>query len=102
MAGWGPFGLRTAVGFASQGHRVIGFDIDENRRAEGTQGKPPFYEKGLEAGVKRGPRQKRLSGGDPKGGAGPGTGVIFLLGGAPSKAGGGMGRRPPHDAAQSR
>ena len=101
IVGLGPVGLTTAVAFASQGHRVIGFDIDENRRAEVTQGKPPFYEKGLEAGLKKALRQKRLSVVDRMDDAVRGSGIIFLCVGTPSKPDGSMDVGPLHDAAKS-
>src|SRR5439155_608232 len=49
IVGQGPVGLCSGVAFATQGHRVLAVDIDPKRREQIARGKPPFYEKGIEA-----------------------------------------------------
>jgi UDPglucose 6-dehydrogenase/GDP-mannose 6-dehydrogenase len=47
VIGAGHVGLVTGVGLASQGHRVICVDIDDEKVRKINQGKCPIYEKGL-------------------------------------------------------
>src|SRR3989440_251895 len=49
IVGLGPVGLCSGVAFATQGHRVLAVDIDPKRREQVGRGRPPFYEKGIEA-----------------------------------------------------
>ena len=48
IVGSGYVGLITAVGFASKGHKVTCIDTDETLINQINQGRPPFYEAGLD------------------------------------------------------
>src|SRR5437773_4602373 len=61
IVGLGPVGLSSGVAFATQGHRVFAVDIDPKRREQVARGKPPFYEKGIEAALRKVLREKRFS-----------------------------------------
>src|SRR5437016_14670490 len=61
IVGLGPVGLCSGVAFATQGHRVLAVDIDPKRREQIARGKPPFYEKGIEAALQKVLREKRFS-----------------------------------------
>src|SRR5207302_481982 len=61
IVGLGPVGLCSGVAFATQGHRVLAVDIDPKRREQIDRGKPPFYEKGIEAALQKVLREKRFS-----------------------------------------
>ena len=52
VIGLGYVGLTTAVGLAKLGHRVLGYDIDQERIALLAAGSSPIYEEGLEAELK--------------------------------------------------
>ncbi len=101
IVGLGPVGLTTAVAFATQGHQVTGIDIDERRRSEVARGEPPFYEKGLEGGLKRALRQKRLKIVDRMEDALRASTIVFLCVGTPSKPDGSMDDGPLRDATKS-
>ena len=47
VIGCGYLGAVHAAAMASLGHEVVGVDVDENKIAALTSGKPPFYEPGL-------------------------------------------------------
>ncbi|RZN14654.1 MAG: UDP-glucose/GDP-mannose dehydrogenase family protein [Methanosarcinales archaeon] len=49
IIGIGPVGLVTGVAFAEHGHEVIVADIDKERVNALNNGKPPFYEPGLDS-----------------------------------------------------
>ncbi len=48
VVGCGYVGLVSAVGLASVGHRVVGIEIDDERRERLQAGSAPFYEPGLD------------------------------------------------------
>ncbi len=47
VVGFGPVGLATAVAFASEGHDIIGIDVDSDRAARIVDGEAPFFEANL-------------------------------------------------------
>ena len=47
VMGLGPVGLATSIAFATEGHDVVGVDIDEDRLAAIARGDPPFFEAGM-------------------------------------------------------
>jgi len=53
IVGSGYVGLTTAVGLAGNGRKVICIDTDETKVKQINQGKPPFYEAGLESRLAR-------------------------------------------------
>lgn len=53
VLGLGYVGLTTALGFASQGHTVLGLDIDPERCALLTAQKMPFFEPDMEPVLKK-------------------------------------------------
>ena len=61
IVGTGHVGLVYAVGFSLAGHEVLATDIDENAIARLQDGRPTFYEPGLEKALQRAVRTKRLS-----------------------------------------
>jgi len=52
IIGLGFVGLTTALGFASKGHRVSGFDVNEKRAKDIKQGVVPFHEPHLKEALK--------------------------------------------------
>jgi UDPglucose 6-dehydrogenase len=48
VIGVGYVGLCTAVGFASQGYKVLASEVDEEKAQKINQGIPPFFEPGLQ------------------------------------------------------
>ena len=52
VIGLGYVGLTTAVALSKLGHRVLGYDIDQERIALLASGSSPIYEEGLEAELK--------------------------------------------------
>jgi len=101
IVGLGPVGLCSGVAFATQGHRVVAVDIDSKRRQEIARGKPPFYEKGIEAALRKVLRQKRFSVAETMEEAiGPST-VVFLCVGTPSRSDGSMDDGALRDAVKS-
>jgi UDPglucose 6-dehydrogenase len=101
MVGLGPVGLCSGVAFATQGHRVFGVDIDPERRKHIADGKPPFYEKGIEAALQRVLRQGRLSVVETVDEAIAQSSVVFLCVGTPSRADGSMDDSALGDAVTS-
>ncbi len=85
VVGLGPVGLCSAVAFATQGHRVIGFDIDASRRDQVSRGEPPFYEKGIREALRKVLRAKRFSVVDTMDAAIEPAAVVFLCVGTPSR-----------------
>jgi UDPglucose 6-dehydrogenase len=59
--GGGYVGLVAAAGFASVGHRVVVFEVSDEKLQLLNAGKVPFFEPGLEELVKNGISQKLLS-----------------------------------------
>jgi len=53
IVGLGYVGLVHAVGFASLGYMVVGYDIDSSKLEKLSQGKPTIYEEGLEEALAR-------------------------------------------------
>lgn len=53
VIGLGFVGLTTALGFAEQGERVIGIDVDTRKTNQLLQGKIPFHEPGLPDALNR-------------------------------------------------
>lgn len=51
--GLGFVGLTTALGLASKGHQVYGFDVDVTRRETIASGRLPFLEPGLDEALKQ-------------------------------------------------
>lgn len=47
VIGLGFVGLTTALGFSEKGFKVCGFDVDTNKTSLISDGKLPFYEKGM-------------------------------------------------------
>jgi len=90
VVGLGPVGLCSAVAFATQGHRVIGFDIDTSRRDQVSRGEPPFYEKGIREALRKVLRAKRFSVVDTMDAAIEPAAVVFLCVGTPSREDGSM------------
>jgi UDPglucose 6-dehydrogenase len=52
VVGLGYVGLTTAVGLRKLGHKVLGYDIDQERIALLSTGSSPIYEEGLEKELK--------------------------------------------------
>jgi UDPglucose 6-dehydrogenase len=52
VIGVGYVGLCTAVGFASEGYKVIASDVDAEKANKINQGVPPFHEPGLQEKLK--------------------------------------------------
>ncbi|HYL39101.1 MAG TPA: nucleotide sugar dehydrogenase [Bryobacteraceae bacterium] len=61
VLGLGYVGCVTAACLASLGHRVLGIDRDPHKVASVLKGRAPFYEPGLDALVREGVRDGRLS-----------------------------------------
>ena len=101
IVGLGPVGLATGVAFATQGHHVFGVEIDAERRSEIARGKPPFFEKGIEAALRRVLRQKRFSVAETIEEAVRPSGLVFLCVGTPSRADGGMDETPIRTSVRS-
>src|SRR5207302_1310213 len=101
IVGLGPVGLCSGVAFATQGHRVLGVDIDPKRREQVARGKPPFYEKGIEAALRTVLREKRFSVVETmKEAIGP-SAVVFLCVGTPSRPDGSMDDSALREAVKS-
>jgi UDPglucose 6-dehydrogenase len=101
IVGLGPVGLTTGVAFAAQGHRVLGVDIDADRREQVARGKAPFYEKGLEQALKSALRQKHLTVVDTIDEALGPSGFVFLAVGTPPRPDGTMDDAFLREAAKS-
>jgi UDPglucose 6-dehydrogenase len=101
IVGLGPVGLTTGVAFATQGHRVLGVDIDANRRGQVARGTPPFYEKGLERALKGALRSGRFSVAETIDEALGPSGFIFLAVGTPPRPDGTMDEEPLREAVKS-
>src|SRR5438105_15946782 len=90
IVGLGPVGLCSGVAFATQGHRVLAVDIDPKRREQIARGKPPFYEKGIEAALQKVLREKRVSVVETMEEAMGASAVVFLCAGPPAGPDGSM------------
>jgi UDPglucose 6-dehydrogenase len=60
VVGMGFVGLTSAVCFASRGFEVFGIDVDQERVSLLSNGKSPFYEKGLSAKLRKALKSKNL------------------------------------------
>ena len=60
VVGLGHLGTVAAGGLAVAGHDVVGVDIDCRRIEALKSGKPPFYEPGLDAWIRRGLQRNKL------------------------------------------
>ena len=98
IIGLGPVGLTTAVAFAAQGHRVTAVDIDAERSAQVARGEVPFYEKGLEAALRKVLKQRRLVVARRMEDAVRPSSVMFLCVGTPPRPDGSMDDSPLRDA----
>lgn len=100
VIGLGPVGLVTATAFASQGHAVIGVEVDPDRRGRIADGEPPFFEPGLRTALRKVLRSKRLAvTGDMEDAVSRST-VLFLCVGTPSRPDGSMDERYLQEAAK--
>src|SRR2546427_12542772 len=101
IVGLGPVGLCSGVAFATQGHRVLAVDIDPKRREQIARGKPPFYEKGIEAALQKVLGQKRFSVVETMEEAIRPSAVVFLCVGTPSRPDGSMDDSALREAVKS-
>jgi UDPglucose 6-dehydrogenase len=101
IVGLGPVGLTTGVAFAAQGHRVLGVDIDADRRGQAARGEPPFYEKGLQRALKTALRQKRFTVVETIDEALGPSGFVFLAVGTPPRPDGTMDDSALREATKS-
>src|SRR2546422_10935166 len=101
IVGLGPVGLCSGVAFATQGHRVLAVDIDPKRREQVARGKPPFYEKGIEAALQKVLREKRFSVVETMEEAIGPSAVVFLCVGTPSRPDGSMDDSALREAVKS-
>ena len=101
IVGLGPVGLTTGVAFATQGHRVLGVDIDADRRGAVARGTPPFYEKGLDRALKAALRGKRFAVVDALDEALRPSAFVFLAVGTPPRPDGTMDDAPLREAVKS-
>jgi len=53
VLGLGFVGLTTALGFSEKGYRVLGYDVNEARQQQISDGNVPFFEAGLDEALKR-------------------------------------------------
>ncbi|MFJ5777086.1 UDP-glucose dehydrogenase family protein [Streptomyces sp. NPDC093094] len=89
VIGTGYVGAVHASCMAELGHDVLGVDVDAERIAELAAGRPPFYEPGLGALLKRGVESGRLRFGTSPAEAARFAGTHFLCVGTPPLAGSG-------------
>src|SRR2546421_3872106 len=101
IVGLGPVGLCSGVAFATQRHRVLAVDIDPKRREQIARGKPPFYEKGIEAALQKVLREKRFSVVETMEEAIGPSAVVFLCVGTPSRPDGSMDDSALREAVKS-
>ncbi|HYY48236.1 MAG TPA: UDP-glucose 6-dehydrogenase, partial [Thermoplasmata archaeon] len=101
IVGLGPVGLTTGVAFATQGHRVLGVDIDADRRGAVARGTPPFYEKGLDRALKAALKGKRFSVVAALDEALGPSAFVFLAVGTPPRPDGTMDDAPLREAVKS-
>lgn len=87
VIGLGHTGLVAAAVFADAGHRVIGHDIESEKRSLIRRGKSPFYEPELEDLIERGRRSGLLVVADNLDEALTTAEVIFLAVGTPAANG---------------
>src|SRR5207247_11101821 len=85
IVGLGPVGLCSGVAFATQGHRVLAVDIDPKRHEHVARGKPPIYEKVIEAALRKVLREKQFSLVESMNEAIGRHAVVFLYVGAPPR-----------------
>ncbi len=101
IVGLGRVGLCSGIAFATQGHRVLAVDIDPKRREQIARGKPPFYEKGIEAALQKVLREKRFSVVERMEEAIRPSAVVFLCVGTPSRPDGSMDDSALREAVKS-
>ncbi len=85
IVGTGHVGLVYAVAFVLQGHTVVGTDVVPEAIASLQEGKPTFYEPGLEAALSRARKTKRLSFSMEIAAEASKSQVVFLCVGTPSR-----------------
>ncbi|MBU0618973.1 UDP-glucose/GDP-mannose dehydrogenase family protein [Patescibacteria group bacterium] len=85
VVGTGYVGLVTAAIMAKFNHQTVGLDIDALKIKKLNQGKPPFFEAGLEDLLQAGIKKKRLSFTTSYRSAITGAQVVFICVGTPSK-----------------
>ncbi|MGQ9618422.1 MAG: UDP-glucose dehydrogenase family protein [Candidatus Aminicenantia bacterium] len=84
VIGAGYVGLVTAVGFAELGNEVINVEKAEEKLTLLKEGKPPFYEPGLEELLKKNFDERRLKFTDSIEEGVKGSDIIFICVGTPS------------------
>ena len=89
VVGTGYVGLVTGAGFAELGHAVTCVDIDPDRIARLRRGETPIHEPGLPEIVRRNGALGRLRFSTSIAEAVPGSQVVFIAVGTPSRADGG-------------
>ena len=86
VVGTGHVGLTTAVALAAVGHDVVGVDDDQEKIEALRQGRPPFYEPGLQDLIERSTEAGLLRFEREAAGPVKGTEVIFICVGTPARA----------------
>ena len=99
VVGTGHVGLVYGVAFALAGHSVLGVDVNASAIRSLQNGKPTFFEPGLEAALKRAVKSKKITfSGDVRGGVRDAA-IVFLCVGTPSRADGSIDTTYLKDAA---
>jgi GDP-mannose 6-dehydrogenase len=88
--GLGYVGCVTAACFASQGHQVLGVDINPDKVAALNEGRSPIIEPGLEELVRTTVAEKRLAGTQDVGRAVEHADVVLICVGTPSMPSGNL------------
>jgi GDP-mannose 6-dehydrogenase len=88
--GLGYVGCVTAACFASQGHQVLGVDINPDKVAAFNEGRSPIIEPGLEELVRTAVAEKRLAATQDVGRAVAHADVVLICVGTPSMPNGNL------------
>lgn len=83
-------GLATSIAFATEGHDVVGVDVDEDRLGAIARGEPPFYEEGMAEALRTVQANHKLVATTSAAEAVPEADAVFLCVGTPSRPDGSM------------
>ncbi|MDX1534209.1 MAG: UDP-glucose/GDP-mannose dehydrogenase family protein [Thermoplasmata archaeon] len=101
VVGLGPVGLATSIAFATEGHQVVGVEVDAKRLSAVARGDPPFYEEGMKEALQAVQEKGTFDVTDSATEAMRIAQIAFLCVGTPSRPDGSMDDRPIRGATQN-